>query len=65
MPQSPKAAVVTVALFAMTSSWFNWGFSLAFSAVWPVKSLAASRRSITGRWLRRACLESAVSGPRA
>ena len=32
-PQSPKAAVVTVALFAMVSSWFNWGFSLAFSAV--------------------------------
>jgi short-chain fatty acids transporter len=32
-PKSPKAAVVTVALFAMVSSWFNWGFSLAFSAV--------------------------------
>src|ERR1700712_5035969 len=30
-PQSPKAAVVTVAIFAMVSSWFNWGFSLAFS----------------------------------
>jgi short-chain fatty acids transporter len=32
-PRSPKAAVITVALFAMVSSWFNWGFSLAFSAV--------------------------------
>jgi short-chain fatty acids transporter len=32
-PRTPKAAVVTVALFAMVSSWFNWGFSLAFSAV--------------------------------
>jgi short-chain fatty acids transporter len=32
-PRSPKAAIVTVTLFAMVSSWFNWGFSLAFSAV--------------------------------
>jgi short-chain fatty acids transporter len=32
-PASPKAAVALVAFFAMTSSWFNWGFSLIFSAV--------------------------------
>lgn len=33
VPRSPRAAVAWVALFAMVSSWFNWGFSLAFSAV--------------------------------
>src|SRR4051812_21408447 len=32
LPKSPRAAVAFVALFAMVSSWFNWGFSLAFSA---------------------------------
>ena len=32
-PQTPRAAVALVAFFAMTSSWFNWGFSLIFSAV--------------------------------
>ncbi len=32
-PQSPKAAVALVTFFALTSSWFNWGFSLIFSAV--------------------------------
>ena len=32
-PQTPKSAVAMVALFAMASSWFNWGFSLVFSAV--------------------------------
>ena len=31
--QSPRAAVAWVTLFALVSSWFNWGFSLAFSAV--------------------------------
>lgn len=29
----PRAAVALVALFAMASSWFNWGFSLIFSAM--------------------------------
>ena len=33
IPRSPRAAVAFVALFAMVSSWFNWGFSLVFSAV--------------------------------
>jgi short-chain fatty acids transporter len=32
-PQSPRAAVALVTLFALASSWLNWGFSLAFSAV--------------------------------
>ena len=32
-PRSPKSAVTMVTVFAMVSSWFNWGFSLAFSAV--------------------------------
>ncbi|MBA2436117.1 MAG: TIGR00366 family protein [Verrucomicrobiota bacterium] len=32
-PTSPRHAVAFVAFFAMTSSWFNWGFSLIFSAV--------------------------------
>jgi len=32
-PTTPRNAVALVAFFAMTSSWFNWGFSLVFSAV--------------------------------
>jgi len=32
-PQSPRAAVVLVTLFALASSWINWGFSLIFSAM--------------------------------
>jgi short-chain fatty acids transporter len=33
LPQTPRGAVALVAFFAMASSWFNWGFSLIFSAV--------------------------------
>jgi short-chain fatty acids transporter len=33
LPTTPKGAVALVAFFAMVSSWFNWGFSLIFSAV--------------------------------
>lgn len=33
VPQTPRAAVAWVALLAMGSSWFNWGFSLIFSAM--------------------------------
>ncbi|MCC6648315.1 MAG: short-chain fatty acid transporter [Polyangiaceae bacterium] len=33
VPRGPRAAVAWVALFAMASSWFNWGFSLIFSAM--------------------------------
>ena len=32
-PQSGRGAVALVTLFALASSWFNWGFSLIFSAV--------------------------------
>ena len=32
-PTTPRGAVTLVAFFAMFSSWFNWGFSLIFSAV--------------------------------
>jgi short-chain fatty acids transporter len=32
-PQTPRAAVALVTVFALVSSWFNWGFSLIFSAV--------------------------------
>jgi len=32
-PQTPKSAVALVTLIAMATSWFNWGFSLIFSAV--------------------------------
>ena len=32
-PRSPRQAVALVTLFALITSWFNWGFSLVFSAV--------------------------------
>ncbi len=32
-PATPKGAVALVTAFALVSSWFNWGFSLVFSAV--------------------------------
>ena len=32
-PSTPQAAVAMVTAFALVSSWFNWGFSLVFSAV--------------------------------
>src|SRR3954451_18238378 len=36
-PRSPRGAVVLVAAFALASSWFNWGFSLVFSAVLAIE----------------------------
>jgi short-chain fatty acids transporter len=33
LPRSPRVAIAMVALFAMLSSWLNWGFSLIFSAM--------------------------------
>ena len=33
VPADPRGAVAWVTFFALVSSWFNWGFSLAFSAV--------------------------------
>ncbi len=32
-PTTPKGAVALVTAFALVSAWFNWGFSLVFSAV--------------------------------
>ena len=32
-PRSPKGAVALVTVFALSTSWINWGFSLVFSAV--------------------------------
>ena len=32
-PRTPRGAVALVTFFALFSSWFNWGFSLIFSAV--------------------------------
>jgi short-chain fatty acids transporter len=32
-PTTPRNAVALVTFFALASSWFNWGFSLIFSAV--------------------------------
>jgi short-chain fatty acids transporter len=32
-PRSPKSAVALVTFFALVTSWFNWGFSLIFSAM--------------------------------
>lgn len=33
LPRSPRIAIAMVAIFAMASSWLNWGFSLIFSAM--------------------------------
>lgn len=32
-PRTPRGAVALVTFFALATSWFNWGFSLVFSAV--------------------------------
>ena len=32
-PRTPRGAVALVTVFALASSWINWGFSLVFSAV--------------------------------
>jgi len=33
MPRTDRGATLLVALFSMVTSWFNWGFSLIFSAI--------------------------------
>ena len=33
LPATPRGAVALVTVFALASSWLNWGFSLVFSAV--------------------------------
>lgn len=49
-PQTPRQAVALVALFAMVSSWFNWGFSLVFSAV-LAREVAARVKTVDYRAL--------------
>ena len=36
-PSSPKGAVALVTVFALATSWVNWGFSLVFSAVLAIE----------------------------
>lgn len=36
-PKTPRGAVAMVTMFAMLSSWLNWGFSLVFSAVLAIE----------------------------
>src|SRR6266550_8625007 len=36
-PTTPRNAVALVAFFALASAWFNWGFSLVFSAVLAIE----------------------------
>ena len=36
-PRSPRGAVALVTFFALSASWFNWGFSLVFSAVLAIE----------------------------
>src|SRR6476646_3828966 len=36
-PRTPRGAVALVAFFALASAWFNWGFSLVFSAVLAIE----------------------------
>jgi short-chain fatty acids transporter len=57
IPRSPRAAVAWVALFAMLSSWLNWGFSLIFSAM-LAKEVARRVRDVD----YRAVSASAVLG---
>ena len=63
-PSTPRAAVALVTFFALASSWFNWGFSLIFSAV-LAREVARRVRGIDYRALAAASFSgSAVSGPR-
>jgi short-chain fatty acids transporter len=36
-PRTPRGAVALVAFFALAGAWFNWGFSLVFSAVLAIE----------------------------
>jgi short-chain fatty acids transporter len=53
--RSPKGAVALVTVFAMLSSWLNWGFSLIFSAV-LAREIARRHRGIDYRALCAASL---------
>lgn len=50
LPSSPRAAVAMVAFFSMASSWFNWGFSLIFSAM-LAKEVARQHHNVDYRAL--------------
>jgi short-chain fatty acids transporter len=54
-PRSPRGAVALVTLFAMVSSWLNWGFSLIFSAV-LAREVARRRAGVDYRALAAASL---------
>src|SRR5437879_12293953 len=54
-PTTPRNAVALVAFFAMASSWFNWGFSLIFSAV-LAKEIARRVEGVDYRTLAAASL---------
>jgi short-chain fatty acids transporter len=54
-PRGPRSAVALVTIFAMTSSWFNWGFSLIFSAI-LAKEVAKSVKGVDYRALAASSL---------
>lgn len=54
-PQTPKGAVALVTFFALFTSWFNWGFSLIFSAV-LVKAVARRVEGVDYRALAAASM---------
>lgn len=60
LPKTGKSAVAFVAFFAMVSSWFNWGFSLIFSAI--LARAIAERLSDEVRVDYRALAASALLG---
>ena len=64
-PRTPKSAVALVTFFALVTSWFNWGFSLIFSAM---LALEISRRVVGvdyRAWPRPVSSASGASGRRA
>jgi len=54
-PRTPKGAVALVTFFALFTSWFNWGFSLIFSAV-LAKAVARRVEGVDYRALAAASL---------
>ena len=54
-PRTPRGAVALVTFFALASSWFNWGFSLVFSAVLAIE-IARRMASVDYRALAAASM---------
>jgi short-chain fatty acids transporter len=52
-PRTPRGAIALVTCFALATSWFNWGFSLIFSAV-LAKEVARRVRGVDYRALAAA-----------